>query len=1150
MTHRLHPPPDFALREFHISCRVDSLFSTSGNVVFADFRAARELAYRLNRTRDLTRFPERAVRASRLYALGLIDEALHLVIARYRRERAPRLWADALERLGESLGAEPTAELLRTFVAEFPPAAVYRGDLDRDAYLEGATGEVPHREVALEELVLLWLANRNPAFAEFHELFDDGELARATAYRQTMAVVEAELGRAPAGEGEGETLLDLLLAPMRAAPDSLEGQLAFIRGRWAELLGPDLHRVLGGLDFLTEESRVFFPAAPGLVEPPDYSGLDPAAENYSPDRDWMPRVVLLAKNARVWLAQLSHAHGREIATLDAIPEEELARLARWGITGLWLIGVWERSRASARIKQLMGDHEAEASAYSLDDYRIAAALGGEAAFDDLKARAWRHGIRLSTDMVPNHVGIDGRWVIQHPDWFLGVDRPPYPAYSFSGPDLSADDRVGIFIEDGYWRRSDAAVVFRRHDRHTGAERFIYHGNDGTSMPWNDTAQLDYTRPEVREAVIRTILAVARRSPIIRFDAAMTLTRQHYHRLWFPEPGAAGAVPSRAEFGMSKRDFDAVMPHEFWREVVDRVAAEAPDTLLLAEAFWLLEGYFVRTLGMHRVYNSAFMNMLRDERNAEYRLLIRSTLEFDPQILKRYVNFMSNPDERTAVDQFGTGDKYFGVATLMATMPGLPMFGHGQVEGLAEKYGMEFSRPRWEERPDEELVRRHERQLFPLLRRRAAFAEVDRFLLYDFETGDGGVDENVFAYSNESAGERSLVVFHNRYGDTRGRIRTSTGVVARAGGGERSLERFSLGDGLRLSGEPGRWLVLRDACSGLEHLRSCAELREQGLWLELGAYRLHCFTGLREVVDDAEHPWAALAAELGGAGVASVDEALAMRRLAPLLDPLRRLLQTPVLFDLATPGRRQGAIATLGERACVELGLLAANACALGPDLAPAALERELLGELEAACALASSIDEEGARREAIDAATATALAGALAEPLHWAGLLSWITARRLGGSPGLARERFREWRLGAALAEAVAAVGGSPEQGRRAAAAVELMLVAEPWLPGLGTVAGPRPGLLTALMLDPVGQRFLAVNRYDGVRWFNCEAFAELGRCLLAAAAVAIVSRSPDEAPAAIGRAARTLDGLAAAAGAAGYRLDAFLAALEPDGAP
>jgi len=83
--------------------------------------------------------------------------------------------------------------------------------------------------------------------------------------------------------------------------------------------------------------------------------------------------------------------------------------------------------------------------------------------------------------------------------------------------------------------------------------------------------------------------------------------------------------------------DEKVPEEFWREVVDRVAKEVPDTLLLAEAFWLMEGYFVRTLGMHRVYNSAFMHMLRDEDNAKYRLAIKNTLEFDPQILKRYVN---------------------------------------------------------------------------------------------------------------------------------------------------------------------------------------------------------------------------------------------------------------------------------------------------------------------------------------------------------------------------------------------------------------------------------------------------------------------------------------------------------------------------------
>ncbi len=92
---------------------------------------------------------------------------------------------------------------------------------------------------------------------------------------------------------------------------------------------------------------------------------------------------------------------------------------------------------------------------------------------------------------------------------------------------------------------------------------------------------------------------------------MVLTKRHVQRLWFPLPGTGGSIPGRAENAIPQDEFDALMPHEFGREVVDRVAAVVPGTLLLAEAFWLLEGYFVRTLVMHRVYNSAFMNMLSD-----------------------------------------------------------------------------------------------------------------------------------------------------------------------------------------------------------------------------------------------------------------------------------------------------------------------------------------------------------------------------------------------------------------------------------------------------------------------------------------------------------------------------------------------------------
>ncbi len=724
---------------------------------------------------------------------------------------------------------------------------------------------MPHRAAALEELLLLWSANRNEAFKPFEELFEDRTLAEKTVYRQVTAQMPeyfATRPLIPLPGAKAVSLLDLLRAPALRSPRSLSDQLEIIRQLWKPLLGDSLERfLLMAGEILREEELAIWaqfnppgtrrgpqqwPSFVSRSEVPTFGDPLHEYERFSPDMAWMPGAVLIAKSTYVWLAQLSRQYGRHIGRLDEIPDEELATLAHRGINSLWLIGVWERSRASKTIKQLCGNRDAVASAYSLFDYRIADDLGGEPAYINLRDRAYRHGIRLASDMVPNHMGIDSPWVIEHPEWFISRWDSPYPAYSFNGPDLSHDGRVEIKIEDHYYEQSDAAVVFRRRDKATGETRYIYHGNDGTSFPWNDTAQLDYLNPAVREQVIQTILHVARLFPVIRFDAAMTLAKRHFHRLWFPGPGSSGAIPSRAEYGMSQAEFDRAMPHEFWREVVDRVAAEVPGTLLLAEAFWLMEGYFVRTLGMHRVYNSAFMIMLRDEDNAKYRSVIKNTLEFDPDIMKRYVNFMSNPDERTAIDQFGKGDKCFGVAVMMSTLPGLPMFGHGQIEGFTEKYGMEYRWPRYEENPDHWLVERHEREIAPLLKRRWLFAESGNFLLYDFFAPNGSVNEDVFAYSNRNGGERALVVYHNRYANAHGTIDFSAAYADKGSG---QLRQRRLAEGLGLSGDRGAVVAWRDSLTSLEYLRRAEDLLDRGLTFDLHAYQCHVFLDWHELQPD-------------------------------------------------------------------------------------------------------------------------------------------------------------------------------------------------------------------------------------------------------------------------------------------------------------
>jgi glycosidase len=852
--------------EFHISRRArdryafdETLFSSDCRLVYADFGVARRFVERVYAVSG------KLIPASEVYAAGLIEEILHLLIRHYERSN-PSVMARALAFLYASLDAR-LDEALTRFVIEFPTPRVYAGRESVEDYLKGSSGGIPHRQVAIEELLLLSLDNQNPALEPFSEFCDDSLLIGTACPQAVRLLGEFFARQAPMGPvtgGSVEALTDILAAPAKAAPYSLEGQLQFLLEKWGALLGQDLVQlILRGMDYVREE--VMRHAGPGVFSAappvPEYHG-ELEYERYSPDTDWMPRLVLMAKNSYVWLEQLSRKYQRWIRTLDEIPDEELDLLARNGFSGLWLIGLWERSRASERIKQRMGQADAVASAYAVDSYEIAVDLGGWDALRNLRARAGQRGIRLSADMVPNHMGVDSRWVIEHPDWFLSLEQPPYPSYSFNSGDLADGGRVGIRIEDHYYDHSDAAVVFERRDSWTGAARYIYHGNDGTSYPWNDTAQLDYSSAEVREAVIQTILHVARNFPIIRFDAAMTLAKKHIQRLWFPEPGAGGAIPSRSEHGLTRAEFDAAMPEEFWRQVVDRVAAEVPETLLLAEAFWLLEGYFVRTLGMHRVYNSAFMHMLRDEENSKYRQLIKNTLEFDPQILKRYVNFMSNPDEKTAIEQFGTGDKYFGVCTLLAALPGLPMFGHGQIEGFREKYGMEYQKPKWDESPDAGLVQGHEWKIFPLLHQRGLFADVQQFHLFDFFVATGKVNEDVFAFSNRQGDARALILYHNRFRETRGWVKLSAAALDKGSG--RLMQR-TLGEALGLPA--AGYAIFQDYVTHLEYMRPCSELRDKGLYAELGAYQHHAFMEWHFV----EGPeWGAVLEALAGAGVESVQ----------------------------------------------------------------------------------------------------------------------------------------------------------------------------------------------------------------------------------------------------------------------------------------
>lgn len=906
----------FSKYEFHIAGSVrkkyevdEELFSINGNVVLADFKSVRLFVQKLNAKREV----KDRVTSGQVNAAGLMDEIYHYLFRLYEAHVNPGVFDKAVNHLNQTVGEENKRKVLFEFVSLFPSTEIFKGHVSTFDYLNSFTENRSNIQITIEELILLHIANFNPANKKLMELFDENYFFEKELYKRVLVELDLFFQSEKKFGPYNQDIFSLLKTPILTYPESIEAQLDFIREKFGILLDEKfLKRLLSSKDLMKED--FVFEGTGGGGAPtiaPQYKGgfgdadflmlgksgykyaLDSARnydepERFTQDTDWMPRVVVLAKNTYVWLDQLSKKYGRHIRTLDQIPDEELDQLARWNFNGLWLIGIWERSSASKRIKHIMGNIDAVSSAYSLYDYQIAWDLGGEEAYNNLNMRAHARGIRLASDMVPNHTGIFSKWVIEHPEYFIQSPYPPFPNYSFTGPNLSDDPSVQLRIEDGYWSRSDAAVVFQRIDNRTGEHRYIYHGNDGTNMPWNDTAQLNMIRHDVREAVIQKIFDVARKFSIIRFDAAMTLTKRHFSRLWYPEPGRGGDIPSRADYAMTREEFDRVFPEEFWREVVDRINAEMPNTLLLAEAFWLMEGYFVRSLGMHRVYNSAFMHMMMKEENAKYRDLISNTLEFEPEILKRYVNFMSNPDEETAIKQFGTEDKYFGVCTLMVTLPGLPMFAHGQIEGYTEKYGMEYQRAYYHETPNQWLVDRHAREIFPLMKKRYLFSQVNNFWLFDFYDGYGNLNENVFAYTNSEYGERALVLFNNKYEHAVGTIFHSSPKLV-SNNNDKRIETRTIAEALGVNPASKHYYIFREHFSNLEYLKSGREISMHGFHVELGAFKHLVYLDWREVYDN-DGTWKKLRDKLSGNGVPNIERA----RQEMLLEPIHSAFEK--MFD--------------------------------------------------------------------------------------------------------------------------------------------------------------------------------------------------------------------------------------------------------------
>jgi hypothetical protein len=415
-----------------------------------------------------------------------------------------------------------------------------------------------------------------------------------------------------------------------------------------------------------------------------------------------------------------------------------------------------------------------------------------------------------------------------------------------------------------------------------------------------------------------------------------------------------------------------------------------------------------------------------------------------------------------------------------------MFGHGQIEGFKEKYGMEYKRAYWDEQVDEGLVRGHDMWIFPLLRRRWLFSGSENFVLYDFHAGDS-VDENVFAYSNRVGEHRALVLYHNCHSTTSGWIRESVSFLAAGESEGGRLERTSLADALVAPDGDDCYLAFRDQTEGLEYLRSTRELREQGLYVELKEYQFHVFMDFREIREDTDGSWLQLYKSLNGSGVASLDEERKQLQYEELNATFRMVFE--LLAEDSAAGETAATDAELLQ--AVDLFMKAAAADELmikpGNKLHSKGTRKVSRKKSVAIEQFAHFSELNGHKTTASDARSfQLRLTAGFSDQAAESLLLALLVLRETGLDP---ISRGFDFTLRKFLQR-----DGDPDFGSRAIALLSALL--EWWRSDVRDGTASAHKQMQGLFELKACQQFLLHHESDGVEWFNKERFEALNEWL------------------------------------------------------
>jgi hypothetical protein len=355
------------------------------------------------------------------------------------------------------------------------------------------------------------------------------------------------------------------------------------------------------------------------------------------------------------------------------------------------------------------------------------------------------------------------------------------------PNHVAPDHPWVTEHPDYFIQGDYGDSLREPAAFLTRENHVFAcGRDPFFPAWPDVLQLNAFNEGLRAAITETVNSIAGQCDGVRCDMAMLVMNAIFQRTWGER---AGGRP----YG------------EYWPELIAAVRKKHPGFLFMAEAYWDLE-WELQQQGFDYCYDKKLYDRL-EHGPAEN---VRFHLCADMAYQERLVRFIENHDEPRAAAAFSP-EKGCAAAVTVATLPGALLLHEGEFEGRKVRLPVFLGR-RPDEPPDTPL-----REFYVALLQAVA-REGLRMGNWRLCEREGWPDNqsflNIVAWCWEDGAKRHLVVVNLSDQCSQGRIRLPWG---------------DLGD--------CSW-SLADLLDGTVFAREGRDLRENGLYVDLGPWRFH------------------------------------------------------------------------------------------------------------------------------------------------------------------------------------------------------------------------------------------------------------------------------------------------------------------------